>query len=143
MHSSFTLSFFSELVLNKPISITENRSFQLDIVVNDTEYQGLDRSLMLHFNVSILPVSIQFPNTTYQFTVNRNAANFSQVRMTYSFVLLFKVTLLEFLSYSAGSLYIQTNILQNLIPSFVVFSTSKEWMDHVSWPVGEGKEVIS
>ncbi|XP_015280707.1 PREDICTED: proto-oncogene tyrosine-protein kinase receptor Ret, partial [Gekko japonicus] len=67
------------LVLNKPISITENRSFQLDVVVNDTEYQGLDKSLILHFNVSILPVSIQFPNTTYQFTVNRNAANFSQI----------------------------------------------------------------
>ncbi|KAL8186807.1 UNVERIFIED_CONTAM: hypothetical protein K2H54_012611, partial [Gekko kuhli] len=68
-----------KLVLNKPISITENRTFQLDVVVNDTEYQGLDKSLILHFNVSILPVGIQFPNTTYQFTVNRNAANFSQI----------------------------------------------------------------
>ncbi|XP_048362811.1 proto-oncogene tyrosine-protein kinase receptor Ret [Sphaerodactylus townsendi] len=68
-----------KLVLNKVVSITENRSFQLDVVVNDTEYQGPDKYLMLHFNVSILPVSIQFPNTTYQFTVNRNAANFSQI----------------------------------------------------------------
>lgn len=35
---------------------------------------------MLHFNVSILPVSIQFSNITYQFTVNRNAERFAQVR---------------------------------------------------------------
>ncbi|XP_062989230.1 proto-oncogene tyrosine-protein kinase receptor Ret [Elgaria multicarinata webbii] len=67
------------LVLNKSISVTESRSFQLDVIVNDTEYPRPDKSLMLHFNVSILPISIQFSNVTYQFTVNRNAANFSQI----------------------------------------------------------------
>ncbi|XP_074856176.1 proto-oncogene tyrosine-protein kinase receptor Ret [Carettochelys insculpta] len=67
------------LMLNKNISVTENRSFQLDVLVNDTEFPGPERSVMLHFNVSILPVSIQFPNVTYQFTVNRNAERFAQV----------------------------------------------------------------
>lgn len=70
----------AELVLNKSISVTEHRSFQLDVLVNDTEFNGPERSVMLHFNVSILPVSIQFPNTTYRFTVNRNAQRFAQVR---------------------------------------------------------------
>ncbi|GAB0192344.1 proto-oncogene tyrosine-protein kinase receptor Ret [Grus japonensis] len=68
-----------KLVLNKSISVTEHRSFQLDVLVNDTEFPGPERSVMLHFNVSILPVSIQFPNVTYQFTVNRNAERFAQV----------------------------------------------------------------
>uniref|UniRef100_A0A8C8RUE3 Proto-oncogene tyrosine-protein kinase receptor Ret n=1 Tax=Pelusios castaneus TaxID=367368 RepID=A0A8C8RUE3_9SAUR len=68
-----------KLVLNKNISVTENRSFQLDVLVNDTEFQGPERSLMLHFNVSILPVSIQFPNVTYQFMVNRNAERFAHI----------------------------------------------------------------
>ncbi|XP_042317097.1 proto-oncogene tyrosine-protein kinase receptor Ret isoform X1 [Sceloporus undulatus] len=68
-----------KLVLDKNISVTESRSFQLDVIVNDTEYHGPNKSLMLHFNVTILPISIQFSNVTYQFTVNRNAANFSQI----------------------------------------------------------------
>uniref|UniRef100_A0A669Q5B0 Ret proto-oncogene n=1 Tax=Phasianus colchicus TaxID=9054 RepID=A0A669Q5B0_PHACC len=68
-----------KLVLNKSISVTEHRSFQLDVLVNDTEFNGPERSVMLHFNVSILPVSIQFPNTTYRFTVNRNAQRFAQI----------------------------------------------------------------
>ncbi|KAJ6661650.1 hypothetical protein lerEdw1_013889, partial [Lerista edwardsae] len=68
-----------KLVLNKNMSVTESRSFQLDVVVNDTEYKGPDKSLLLHFNVSILPINIQFSNMTYQFRINRNAANFSQI----------------------------------------------------------------
>ncbi|TFK09499.1 caveolin-1 [Platysternon megacephalum] len=68
-----------KLMLNKNISVTENRSFQLDVLVNDTEFHGPERSVMLHFNVSILPVSIQFPNVTYQFTVNRNAERFAHI----------------------------------------------------------------
>ncbi|KAM7171244.1 proto-oncogene tyrosine-protein kinase receptor Ret isoform 1-T1 [Macrochelys suwanniensis] len=68
-----------KLMLNKNISVTENRSFQLDVLVNDTEFHGPERSVMLHFNVSILPVSIQFPNVTYQFTVNRNAQRFAHI----------------------------------------------------------------
>nr|XP_034993995.1 proto-oncogene tyrosine-protein kinase receptor Ret isoform X1 [Zootoca vivipara] len=67
------------LVLGKSISVTESSSHQVDVIVNDTEYQGPNKSLMLHFNVTILPISIQFSNVTYQFTVNRNAANFSQI----------------------------------------------------------------
>ncbi|KAM6265338.1 proto-oncogene tyrosine-protein kinase receptor Ret isoform 2-T3 [Spheniscus humboldti] len=68
-----------KLVLNKSISVTEHRYFQLDVLVNDTEFNGPERSVMLHFNVSILPVSIQFPNMTYQFAVNRNAERFAQI----------------------------------------------------------------
>ncbi|XP_006114467.1 proto-oncogene tyrosine-protein kinase receptor Ret isoform X3 [Pelodiscus sinensis] len=68
-----------KLMLNKNISVTENRSFQLDVLVNDTEFHGPERTVMLHFNVSILPVSIQFPNVTYQFTVNRNAERFAHI----------------------------------------------------------------
>uniref|UniRef100_A0A8C9F701 Ret proto-oncogene n=1 Tax=Pavo cristatus TaxID=9049 RepID=A0A8C9F701_PAVCR len=68
-----------KLVLNKSISVTEHHSFQLDVLVNDTEFNGPEKSVMLHFNVSILPVSIQFPNTTYRFTVNRNAQRFAQI----------------------------------------------------------------
>ncbi|KAJ7405384.1 hypothetical protein BTVI_69191 [Pitangus sulphuratus] len=68
-----------KLVLNKSISVTEHRYFQLDVLVNDTEFHGPERSVMLHFNVSILPVSIQFSNVTYQFTVNRNAERFAQI----------------------------------------------------------------
>ncbi|KAG8135202.1 hypothetical protein E2320_008244 [Naja naja] len=71
--------FLSKLILNRTVSITESRSLLLDVIVNDTTYPGPDKSLMLHFNVSILPVFIQFSNPTYQFTVNRNAANFSQI----------------------------------------------------------------
>uniref|UniRef100_A0A8D0HEW8 Proto-oncogene tyrosine-protein kinase receptor Ret n=1 Tax=Sphenodon punctatus TaxID=8508 RepID=A0A8D0HEW8_SPHPU len=68
-----------KLLLNRSIPVTENRSFQLDVLVNDTEFHGSDGSLMLHFNVSILPVVIQFPNVTYQFMVNRNAERFAQI----------------------------------------------------------------
>lgn len=89
--ASIFLSFLAGLVLNKNISVAESRNFQLDVVVNDTLYQGPDKSLMLHFNVTVLPISIQFPNVTYQFTVNRNAANFSQVRVVCVFVWLLRV----------------------------------------------------
>lgn len=73
----------------------ESRSFQLDVVVNDTEYKGPNKSLTLHFNVSILPINIQFSNVTYQFRVNRNAADFSQVRMAYSFVPLLNIRFIK------------------------------------------------
>ncbi|XP_043912217.1 proto-oncogene tyrosine-protein kinase receptor Ret [Protopterus annectens] len=68
-----------KLVLNKTLSITENRSFRVDALVNDTEYSGPEGLLMLHYNVTILPVNIKFSNITYQFIVNRNAAHFAQV----------------------------------------------------------------
>ncbi|XP_030060839.1 proto-oncogene tyrosine-protein kinase receptor Ret [Microcaecilia unicolor] len=70
-----------KLVLNKSLAITENRTLQLDVLVNDTEYQGPNpEALMrLHFNVRILPVIIQFPNSAYKFTVNRSAGNFAQI----------------------------------------------------------------
>lgn len=68
----------------------ESRAFQLDVIVNDTEYKGPDKSLILHFNVSILPINIQFSNVTYNFRIHRNAAIFSQVRMDYCFVALWK-----------------------------------------------------
>ncbi|XP_029465336.1 proto-oncogene tyrosine-protein kinase receptor Ret isoform X1 [Rhinatrema bivittatum] len=70
-----------KLVLNKSLAITENRTLQLDVLVNDTEYHGPEPEalVMLHFNVRILPVIIQFSNISYKFTVNRSAGSYSQI----------------------------------------------------------------
>ncbi|XP_044516173.1 LOW QUALITY PROTEIN: proto-oncogene tyrosine-protein kinase receptor Ret [Gracilinanus agilis] len=68
-----------KLVLNRSLPITESRSFQLEVLVNDTDFQGPRGALLLYFNVSILPVSIRFPNTSYCFSVNRNAHRYAQI----------------------------------------------------------------
>ncbi|XP_064419146.1 proto-oncogene tyrosine-protein kinase receptor Ret [Latimeria chalumnae] len=68
-----------KLVLNKTLPAMESQSLRLDVLVNDTEFHGPEGALVLHFNVTILPVLLEFPNTTYQLTVNRNAERFAQI----------------------------------------------------------------
>ncbi|XP_029962822.1 proto-oncogene tyrosine-protein kinase receptor Ret isoform X2 [Salarias fasciatus] len=68
-----------KLVLKKNLNVTENRTLFLDYLVNDTTYPGLEGTVLLHFNVTILPVHIGFPNTTQVFTVARRAAVYAQV----------------------------------------------------------------
>lgn len=60
--------------------MTENFSLQLDYLVNDTNYPGLEGTVQLHFNVTVLPVHIRFPNVTLTFTLTRRAAVYAQVR---------------------------------------------------------------
>ncbi len=68
----------SELKLSQNLSVTEQRSFQLDYLLNDTTFPGPEGTVLLHFNVTILPVSIRFSNVTY-FTVSLKATTYSQV----------------------------------------------------------------
>lgn len=72
----------SELFLKRNLHVTENRTLQLDYLVNDTTYPGLEGTVLLHFNVTILPVQIHFPNVTHIFTVSRRASAYAQVLMT-------------------------------------------------------------
>ncbi|XP_030628301.1 proto-oncogene tyrosine-protein kinase receptor Ret [Chanos chanos] len=67
-----------KLILSKNMSVTENRTFQLDYLVNDTTFPGPDGTVMLHFNVTILPVPIRFSNSTYVYTVNRRSTAYAQ-----------------------------------------------------------------
>lgn len=60
--------------------MTENFSLQLDYQVNDTNYPGVEGTVLLHFNVTVLPVQIHFPNITLIFTLTRKAAIYAQVR---------------------------------------------------------------
>lgn len=69
----------SELVLKRNLYVTENRTLQLDYLVNDTTYPGLEGTVLLHFNVTILPVHIRFPNITHMFTLTRRASVYAQV----------------------------------------------------------------
>lgn len=71
-----------ELVLKRNLYVTENRTLQLDYRVNDTTYPGLEGTVLLHFNVTILPVHIQFANITHMFTLTRRASLYAQVLMT-------------------------------------------------------------
>lgn len=57
----------------------ENRSFQFDYLLRDRTYKGGDGSVMLHFNVTILPVPIRFTNISYVFTVSRRSTIYSKV----------------------------------------------------------------
>ncbi|XP_006902802.1 PREDICTED: proto-oncogene tyrosine-protein kinase receptor Ret [Elephantulus edwardii] len=67
------------LVLNRSLSISENRDLQLAVLVNDSDFQGLgDSALLLYFNVSVLPVNLSFP-CNYSFVVSRRARRFAQV----------------------------------------------------------------
>ncbi|XP_036071308.1 proto-oncogene tyrosine-protein kinase receptor Ret isoform X2 [Oryzias melastigma] len=67
------------LVLKRNLHVTENRSVYIDYLVNDTTYPGLEGTVLLHFNVTILPVQINFANTTQEFTVSRKASVYTQV----------------------------------------------------------------
>lgn len=69
----------SELVLKRDLYVTENRTLQLDYLVNDTTYPGLEGTVSLHFNVTILPVHIRFANITHMFTLTRRASFYAQV----------------------------------------------------------------
>lgn len=68
------------LVLNRSLPISESRELQLAVLVNDSDFQGPGEGiLLLHFNVSVLPVSLRLPSA-YSFTVSRRARRFAQVR---------------------------------------------------------------
>ncbi|KAM4607508.1 proto-oncogene tyrosine-protein kinase receptor Ret [Polymixia lowei] len=67
------------LVLKRNLHVTENRTFQLDYLVNDTTYPGPEGTVMLHYNITILPVPIRFSNITYLFTMTRRASVYAQV----------------------------------------------------------------
>lgn len=56
----------------------ENRTLQLDYLVNDTTYPGLEGTVLLHFNITILPVHIQFSNVTHIFPLTRRASSYAQ-----------------------------------------------------------------
>ncbi|XP_073338370.1 proto-oncogene tyrosine-protein kinase receptor Ret [Pagrus major] len=68
-----------KLVLKRNLCVTENRTLQLDYLVNDTTYPGLEGTVVLHFNVTILPVHINFSNVTHMFTLTRRASVYAQV----------------------------------------------------------------
>ncbi|XP_044155976.1 proto-oncogene tyrosine-protein kinase receptor Ret [Bufo gargarizans] len=68
-----------KLLLKQNISINRNASYQVIVLVNDTEYPHPGRELRLYFNVTIKSVKIPFPNITYQFTVNCNANRYAQI----------------------------------------------------------------
>lgn len=67
------------LFLKRNLNVTENFSLQLDYLVNDTNYPGPEGTVQLHFNVTVLPVHIHFPNVTLTFTLTRRAAVYAQV----------------------------------------------------------------
>ncbi|XP_062926605.1 proto-oncogene tyrosine-protein kinase receptor Ret isoform X1 [Mobula hypostoma] len=89
-----------ELLLKRSLSVSENRSFSLDVLVQDTEYSGPNSSVMLHFNVTVRPIVIEFTEKTFYFSVNRNAGrsakmgriciancqNFQALSITYTLV---------------------------------------------------------
>lgn len=69
------------LVLNRRLPISESRSLQLTVLVNDLDFQGPGEDiLLLHFNVTVLPVSLHLPSA-YTFTVSRRARRFAQVSL--------------------------------------------------------------
>lgn len=69
----------SELKLSQNVSVTETRSFQLDYLVNDSTFPGPEGTVLLHFNVTILPVPIRFTNITYVFGLSRKSTTYAQV----------------------------------------------------------------
>uniref|UniRef100_A0A8C1XX94 Proto-oncogene tyrosine-protein kinase receptor Ret n=1 Tax=Cyprinus carpio TaxID=7962 RepID=A0A8C1XX94_CYPCA len=68
-----------KLKLSQNLSVTEQRSFQLDYLVSDTTFPGPEGTVLLHFNVTILPVPIHFSNITYFFTMSLKATTYSQI----------------------------------------------------------------
>jgi proto-oncogene tyrosine-protein kinase Ret len=69
----------TELVLNRSLPISESRILQLAVLVNDSDFQGPGAGvLLLHFNVSVLPISLHLPST-YSFSVSRRAHRYAQV----------------------------------------------------------------
>ncbi|XP_076025463.1 proto-oncogene tyrosine-protein kinase receptor Ret [Genypterus blacodes] len=68
-----------QLVLKRNLFVTENRTLQLDYLVNDTTYPGSEGTVVLHYNITILPVPIRFANITFVFTLTRRASVYAQV----------------------------------------------------------------
>uniref|UniRef100_A0A665THQ1 Proto-oncogene tyrosine-protein kinase receptor Ret n=1 Tax=Echeneis naucrates TaxID=173247 RepID=A0A665THQ1_ECHNA len=68
-----------QLVLKRNLHVNENRTVQLDYLVNDTSYPGVEGTVLLHFNVTIYPVQIRFANITQMFTLMRRASVYTQV----------------------------------------------------------------
>ncbi|XP_062851471.1 proto-oncogene tyrosine-protein kinase receptor Ret [Trichomycterus rosablanca] len=70
-----------KLALTKNVSVDEKRSFILDYLVNDTTFlaNNSEKTLMLHFNVTIVPVPISFSNITYFFVLSRKSMTYSQI----------------------------------------------------------------
>ncbi|XP_029419226.1 proto-oncogene tyrosine-protein kinase receptor Ret isoform X2 [Nannospalax galili] len=68
-----------KLILNRSLPISESRVLQLVVLVNDSDFQGPGTGvLLLHFNVSVLPVSLHLPGA-YSFSVNRRARRYAQI----------------------------------------------------------------
>lgn len=71
----------TELVLNRSLPISESRALQLAVLVNDSDFQGPGTGvLLLHFNVSVLPVTLSLPSA-YAFPVARRARRYAQVSL--------------------------------------------------------------
>ncbi|XP_068838342.1 proto-oncogene tyrosine-protein kinase receptor Ret isoform X2 [Capricornis sumatraensis] len=67
------------LVLNRSLPISESWAVQLAVLVNDSDFQGPGEGVvLLHFNVSVLPVSLRLPSA-YSFSVSRRAHRFAQI----------------------------------------------------------------
>ncbi|XP_043753903.1 LOW QUALITY PROTEIN: proto-oncogene tyrosine-protein kinase receptor Ret-like [Cervus elaphus] len=67
------------LVLNRSLPISESWAVQLAVLVNDSDFQGPGEGVvLLHFNVSMLPVSLRLPSA-YSFSVSRRAHRFAQI----------------------------------------------------------------
>lgn len=68
-----------KLVLNRSLPISESRVLQLVVLVNDSDFQGPGTGvLFLHFNVTVLPVTLNLPSA-YSFPVNRRAHRYAQI----------------------------------------------------------------
>ncbi|ELR48691.1 Proto-oncogene tyrosine-protein kinase receptor Ret [Bos mutus] len=68
-----------KLVLNRSLPISESWAVQLAVLVNDSDFQGPGEGVvLLHFNVSVLPVSLRLPSA-YSFSVSRRAHRFAQI----------------------------------------------------------------
>ncbi|XP_055460188.1 proto-oncogene tyrosine-protein kinase receptor Ret [Psammomys obesus] len=68
-----------KLVLNRSLPISESRVLQLAVLVNDSDFQGPGTGvLLLHFNVSVLPVTLSLPSA-YSFPVARRARRYAQI----------------------------------------------------------------
>ncbi|KAG5266966.1 hypothetical protein AALO_G00238290 [Alosa alosa] len=68
-----------KLTLTRDLSVMENRSFQLDYLLTDRTFTGGNGSVILHFNVSILPVPIRFTNISYVFNISRKSTVYSKI----------------------------------------------------------------
>ncbi|KAM6157283.1 proto-oncogene tyrosine-protein kinase receptor Ret isoform 4-T4 [Erethizon dorsatum] len=68
-----------KLVLNQSLPISESRTLQLDVLVNDSTFQGPGSGVLpLHFNVSVMPIRLRLPSA-YSFSVSRQAHRYAQV----------------------------------------------------------------